>query len=117
MVIAKSKKTNASITRKIREIVRQLERQGWEVRADMRGRTAPAPINDKAPDIEALKNGRRLLIEVETYDSLRVNEEYVRGLIRHAASRGDTRFDLVIVVPRKKAGSPDGKDSDAEHAH
>jgi hypothetical protein len=103
MTTAKTKKTNPTIRRKIREVVKDLEKQGWQVRADIRGRTAPDLIGDKAPDIEAMKEGGRLLIQVETFDTMEENDEFLTTFIRHARNRWDTRFDLVIARTRKSS--------------
>lgn len=103
MTTAKTKKTNPTIRRKIREVVRDLEKQGWQVRADIRGKTVPDLIGDKAPDIEAMKEGRRLLIQVETLDTMEENDEFLTTFIQHARSRWDTRFDLVIARSRKSS--------------
>jgi Holliday junction resolvase len=117
MTLAIHKEKTSSVARKIRELARQLEKQGWEVRADTRGRTAPSPIGESSPDIEAVKGCRRILIRVETPESLKTSEEYLKFLARYARSRDDTRFDLVVTIPRKSTIASTRKANDAEHAH
>ncbi len=54
MAKAKSSRTLSTHDRKVREIARTLEKQGYKVRADVRGRQKPKPIAKKfVPDIEA----------------------------------------------------------------
>ena len=90
--------------RKVREVTRTLEKQGYKVRADVRGRVKPAPIGSKrlVPDVEATRNGRRLIVEVETPASLTKDREQLKTFARHAAKKADTTFRLVVTKPRKK---------------
>lgn len=90
--------------RKVREIVRNLEKQGFKVRADVRGREKPRPIGSKklVPDIEATGHGRRLIVEVETPASQVRDVEQIKSFAQHAARKADTTFRLVVTKPRKK---------------
>jgi len=91
--------------RKVREIARQLRKQGSEVRADgIRGYQRPHPIGKerRIPDIEATtKRGSRLIIEVETPKSLRADKEQLKTFTRHAAHKKGTKFNVVVTKPRK----------------
>ena len=90
--------------RKVRQIVRDLESQGYEVRADVRGRKKPRPIGAErlVPDIEAERAGRRLIVEVETPVSQVRDVEQIKAFARYAAQKPDTTFRLVVTKPRKK---------------
>ena len=102
MTKAKSAKPMSSHDRKVREIARGLAKQGYEVRAEIRGREKPRPIgsNRLVPDIEATRSGRRLIVEVETPESLVKDKEQLKTFTRHAAGKADTTFRLVVTKPR-----------------
>ena len=96
--------TAASEHRKVREVVRDLEKKGYTVRAEVRGRELPGPIGSTAwrPDIVATKDGQTLIVEVKTASSLPRAKEQLESYARLAASRRDTTFRLVVTSPRKK---------------
>ena len=89
--------------RKVREIARKLQKQGWKVKADLPGYPKPSPIGKKKhiPDIEATKGGKRQIIEVETPQSLRTDKEQITTFKQHASHREDTEFKLIITRPKK----------------
>jgi len=89
--------------RKVREIARQLKKQGYAVRADgVRGYKPPRPIGKemRRPDIEATRSGVRKIIEVETPSSLRSDKEQLKTFTRHAAQKRGTSFKVVVTKPR-----------------
>ena len=104
MANVKSAKPLSTHDRKVRQIVRDLEKQGYKVRADVRGRERPRPIGSKklVPDIEATKDGLRQIVEVETLTSVEKDEEQIMTFARHAAQKENTTFRLVVTKPRKK---------------
>ena len=102
MAIARKSAPQSTHDRKVREIARTLEKQGYKVRADVRGREMPEAIGSARPDIEATRDGRRLIVEVETPGSLTKDIEQVKAFARHAAQKADTTLRLVITKPRKK---------------
>lgn len=103
MAKAKSSRTLSTHDRKVREIARTLEKQGYKVRADVRGREKPKPIAKKfVPDIEATRHGRRVIVEVETPTSLSKDKEQLKTFARHAGQKADTTFRVVVTKPRKK---------------
>ena len=94
--------------RKVREIVRSLEKQGYDVRADVRGREKPGPIGSKrlVPDIEATRYGHRLIVEVETPDSISRDKEQLKAIAtfaREPENRANTTLRLVVTKPRKNS--------------
>ena len=90
--------------RKVRQVVRDLEKQGYRVRADVRGREKPRPIGLErvSPDIVAERAGRRLIIEIETPGSQVRDVEQIKTFARYASEKADTTFRLVVTKPRKK---------------
>ena len=104
MVKARRAKPLSTHDRKVRRVARDLEKQGFKVRADTRGREKPRPIGSKklVPDIEAERAGRRLIVEVETPISHARDKEQIMTFLRHAAQKGNTTFRLVVTKPRQK---------------
>ena len=104
--MAKTKSSNTLSThdRKVRQIARKLEKQGYKVRADIRGREKPKPIGSRkrVPDIEAIKAGQRLIVEVETPSSLTKDKEQLKTFARHAGHKSNTTLRVVVTKPRKK---------------
>lgn len=91
--------------RKVREVARQYKREGYSVKADgIRGYKKPSAIgvHRRRPDIEATKAGSRVIVEVETPDSLRTDKEQLKTFTRHAAHKDRTKFHVVVTKPRKK---------------
>ena len=95
--------TAASEHRKVREIVRDLEKKGYSVRADLRGRKRPSPIGSTPwrPDIVATKDGQTLIVEVKTTSSLPGAKLKLKAYASLAAQKADTTFRLVVTRPRK----------------
>ena len=96
--------TAASEHRKVREIVRDLEKKGYSVQAEVRGRERPSPIGSTPwrPDIVATKDGQTLIVEVKTASSLPRAKQQQQAYARLAAQKADTTFRLVVTRPRKK---------------
>ena len=107
-MLVMTKATNAkplsTHDRKVRELARDLEKQGFKVRADLQGREKPRPITSKGlvPDIEAERAGRKLIVEIETPESHVRDKAQIETFVRHAAHKGNTTFRLVVTKPRKK---------------
>jgi len=92
--------------RKLREKARELKKQGYKVRADIRGYDKPRPIGTtkRIPDIEATRGtSRRIIVEVETPGSLRQrkDKEQLKTFTRHAAHKTGTKFEVIVTKPRK----------------
>ena len=89
--------------RKVREIARNLKKDGYSVKADVGRYGRPRPIGKdrRIPDIEATKAGRRKIIEVETPRSLMTDKEQMKTFMRHAAHKKNTSLDIVVTKPRK----------------
>ncbi len=105
-LMAKAKASGRMSThdRKVREIVRALEGQGYRVRADVRGRERPSSVgtNRFVPDIDAVRDGHRLIVEVETPSDYEKDTEQLKAVATYARQRPDTTFRLVVTRPRKR---------------
>ncbi len=82
--------------RKVGQIARRLDREGYRVKADLPGYERPDPIGKakRIPDVEATKRGTRKLVEVETEDSLEKDQKQQETFRRSAAQRRRTTFDI-----------------------
>jgi hypothetical protein len=84
--------------RRVRQEAERLRRNGWNVRADLPGYRKPYPIGQGGvtPDVEAVKSGRRKLIEVETPNSVKADKDQHSTLCRSAAQKSNTTFKIVV---------------------
>ena len=97
-------KEKSTHDRKVKEIARDLKKQGYSVKADAGRYARPSSIgkNRRRPDIEATaKSGHRRIVEIETPKSLRTDREQIKTFIRHASHKKHTSFDIVVTKPRK----------------
>ena len=76
----------------------QLQRQGFEVEADLRGWKQPGTIRGVRPDIDARKGQQRVIVEVETPESKNDRRaERQRSTFEGTAKRSaKTRFETII---------------------
>ena len=99
----KAAKPVSTHDRKVQEIARTLTKQGYKVCADLPGREMPNRIAKKfVPDIEATKDGRKLIVEVETPKSLVKDKEQLKTFARHAGQKPNTTLRVVVTKPRKQ---------------
>jgi hypothetical protein len=74
--------------RHVRQRARQLKEDGYLVWAATAGFAPPAPIRGHRPDILAIKQGRRLIIQVETVRTASTNDAgHKRRLFEKVARR------------------------------
>ena len=94
----KSPPSRSKHDQEVKRIANQLERQGWNVKADIPGYETPVAIgkNPKVPDIEATKRGHRKLIEVETPKTVGRDRKQQETFRRHAGQKPNTTFDVVV---------------------
>ncbi len=86
--MARSKKSQTDHNEKVRQIANQLDKQGYDVQADVSGFPKPDTIGGLRPDVIAKKPGERKIIEVETPDSLNdTRAEKPRTTFKDAADR------------------------------
>lgn len=66
----RSRKSQTKHDAKVLSIARKLERQGFDVKADIRGYEQPDIIRGFRPDVVGTKGRQRKIHEVETRDSV-----------------------------------------------
>lgn len=98
----KPSKSQTTQHRKVQRLSRELKKDGYSVRAEVRGYQKPHPMGkSKArPDIVAKKSGHTRIIEVKTPTSIKKDAEQLKTFIRSAAHRSRTTFDIVVTKPR-----------------
>lgn len=79
---------------KVRQTAKKLERQGWDVDADIPGFQQPDPIGKFRPDIRARKRGAERIIEVETPETMEKDEKQHQAFRRSAAQKKRTTFKI-----------------------
>ena len=68
--MARTKKSQSQHDAEVTRQAKELEKQGWEVEADVPGFPQPKTTGGVRPDVDARKGGQRKIIEVETPDSV-----------------------------------------------
>ena len=97
-MVKRSSTRQSNHDQKVRQEAEKLRRQGWNVKADLRGYDKPTPIGEggKVPDIEATKRGQRKLVEVETPDTVERHSKQQETFRRHAGQKPNTSFEVVV---------------------
>lgn len=68
--MARSKHNQSKHDEKVQRLAENLERQGFKVKADLKGYKQPETVGGVRPDIVASRPGERRIYEVETKDSV-----------------------------------------------
>jgi hypothetical protein len=68
--MGRSRQGQSKHDRKVQSLAENLERQGFTVKADVKGYEQPKTIGGVRPDIIASRPGERRIYEVETRDSV-----------------------------------------------
>lgn len=68
--MTRSRKSQSKHDAKVHSIARKLERQGFDVKADVRGYEQPNTIRGFRPDVIGTKGRQRKIHEIETKDSV-----------------------------------------------
>ena len=84
---------------KVAETARRLERQGFDVQADLPGHARPPMMGGHIPDIVARKPGKTLIREIETPSSLKSDADQQDALREAAQARG---ADFRVLVARSR---------------
>ena len=94
----RSKGGQSTHDQRVKQITNRLKRENWKVKADIPGQVKPRPIgkDQRIPDIEAKKGGRRKIIEVETPDSLNKDKTQQSTFRRHADQKPNTTFNIEV---------------------
>lgn len=88
--------------RKVRRLANDLKKNGWKVKADIKGFDSPEGIgkNNHIPDIVASKRGATRIVEVDTPDT--IDESQLATFERSAKRRPRAKFKHVVTKPRKR---------------
>ena len=103
-----SKNNNRSLSkhnRLVKKKAEELKRKGHNVKADhLKGYDQPKKIgkDNRIPDIEATKNGRKQIIEVEKEKPSEAEKEQASTFRRSAAQQKKTSFKQVRYKNNKK---------------
>lgn len=83
---------------RVSQIAKQLQKQGYAVKADLSGYARPTPTgkDKRRPDIEATEGAKRKIIEVETPDTVERDKKQHTTFRRSAAQRGNTTFEIEV---------------------
>ena len=83
---------------KVKQIAKQLEREGYTVQADISGYETPDGIgkNNYIPDIVAKKTSSIKIIEIETQSSLKTDKDQQEAFRRSAAQSRGTSFNIEV---------------------
>lgn len=73
-----------------------LQKQGWDVAADVPGWPGPGTKNGRIPDIVATKRGSGRIVEVETERG--DDETQHRRFMKHVAPKSNWTFHVVIAA-------------------
>ena len=97
--MARTPKKQSAHDREVRELARQLQREGHRVKADLPGFEQPTPIgkDGRIPDIEATKRAATTLIEVETKGTDSSHKAQQSTFRRSATHRKRTTFKKIII--------------------
>lgn len=71
--------------------------QGYKVKADIKGFDQPESINKRRPDVVAKKNGKTVVVEVETKDSIKTDEAQQKVFQDYADSHKNVKFRTKVV--------------------
>jgi len=84
----RSKGSQSRHDAEVRRQARELEAQGFDVRADLAGYPQPDTIGGLRPDVFGVKGKRRIIVEVETPDSVdSARDRKQQAAFRRAAGR------------------------------
>lgn len=97
--MARLRRSQTKHDAKVRSIARKLERQGFNVKADIRGYDKPDTIRGFRPDVIGEKGRQRKIHEIETKDSVDcARDKSQQKAFRQAAKRSkNTTFKREIV--------------------
>ena len=97
--MSRSRKSQTKHDAKVCSIARKLERQGFDVKADVRGYEQPDTIRGFRPDVVGTKGRQRKIHEVETQDSVdSARDKSQQSAFRQAADQSkSTTFKRTII--------------------
>ena len=94
----RSSRSQSQHDQAVKKRAEQLQRQGFEVEADLKGWKQPGTIRGVRPDIDAWKGAKRVIVEVETPESEgdRRAERQRRAFEGAATRSAKTRFETIL---------------------
>lgn len=86
--MSRSRESQSKHDAKVLSIARKLERQGFDIKADIRGYEQPNTIRGFRPDVVGTKGSQRKIHEVETMDSVdNARDQKQQRAFRQAANQ------------------------------
>lgn len=82
--------------RSVLDQTKYYNRLGYKVRADLPSFKKPVSVGGRIPDIEAKKGNERVIVEVETKDSIKNDESQIKTFKKYAGTHKNTRFRVKI---------------------
>lgn len=100
MATKRTKKGQTGHDKELLKWVKQMESQGFDVKADLPGMEKPNPVGGKIPDGYAKKGKQEKMIEVETADTLATDADQ-RKKFRKWSDGKDSRTFTTKVIRKK----------------
>lgn len=99
--MGRTKKSQSKHDAKVKKIADKLEKDGYKVQADVKGFPQPPTIKHVRPDVVAKKRKERIIVEVETTESVdSARDKKQQEKFKAAADRsGNTKF-VRKVIPK-----------------
>lgn len=96
--MSRPRKSQSKHDARVRTIAQKLEKQGFDVKADIPGYVPPDTIRGFRPDVVGIKGQQRKIHEVETKDSVdNVRDQSQQRAFRQASDRSkNTTFKRTI---------------------
>jgi hypothetical protein len=95
----RTKRAQSKHDAQIKKTAKELENQGWDVKADIKGYEKPAPIgkDNRIPDIEAHKAGAGRIYEFETPETVESDKAQRATFKRSASQKKRTSYHEEVV--------------------
>jgi hypothetical protein len=97
-----------------RSVAREYRKRGYDVVEQPRGDSLPAFLRAFSPDLIAMKDDDRAVVEIKTAESLRGSNE-IKELAATIAAHAGWRFELISLGTRKDAASAGLSEDSLEH--
>jgi hypothetical protein len=95
---------NDEALRTQRSVAREYRKRGYEVIEQPRGNSLPSFLRGFAPDLIAMKDDDRAVVEIKTAESLRGSNE-IKELAAAVEAHAGWRFELISLGKNKDAAS------------
>lgn len=93
----RSKRQQNKHDNEIKRLAKYYQGQGYKIDADIKDFDKPNTIYGRRPDIIAKKKGKTVIVEVETIDSLKKDQNQRQVFKRYTEKHKNTRFWTKIV--------------------